>query len=163
MLYTIIFALLFLGETFSAAKAIGAILIFFSVILVSATKELRGINKGTFYALAAAFFWGTAFANDAYILRSVDTISYAVLAFLLPALPFLIIRPRLLLELKPMWQKGLFMKMLLLCAVYSIATLSDYYALSSGGNASQVSPTLETSIILTVILAAVFLDEKNNL
>ena len=62
-----------------------------------------------------------------------------------------------------MWQKGLFMKMLLLCAVYSIATLSDYYALSSGGNASQVSPTLETSIILTVILAAVFLDEKNNL
>ena len=62
-----------------------------------------------------------------------------------------------------MWKKGALLKMFLLCAVYSIATLADYYALSSGGNASQVSPTLQTSIILTVILAAIFLGEKNDL
>jgi drug/metabolite transporter (DMT)-like permease len=163
VIWTITAAFIFLGEEFSAAKATGTILIFLGVVLVSADKKIKGFDKGTMYALGAAFFWGTAFANDAYILRYSDTISYAALAFLLPALPFIIVRPKMLFELKPLLHKKAALKIVCLCIVYSVATLADYYALAVGGNASQVSPTLQTSIILTVLLAAAILGEKNSL
>ena len=161
--WTIVVALVFLGESFNLSKIVGTLLILGGVILVSLNEKFSGIGKGVIYGLAAAFFWGVAFANDAYVLRYSESISYSFLAFLLPVIPLLAIRPKLPAELKPMLKGNTLLKMVSLCFVYAFATLADYYALHIGGLATQVSPALQTSIIVTVLLAAVFLGEKKNL
>lgn len=46
--------------------------------------------------------------------------------------------------------------------IYSIGTITFYTALGKGALLSQVSVIMKINIILTVLLAAIFLKEKDN-
>lgn len=162
-LWTIGAALLFLGETFNTPKVIGTILVLFSILYVSAEKKRIRLNRGHIFALLAAFCIGIGFVNDAYILRSADAISYGALAFIFPAFLTLMVFPRSALKLKYYLDLGMLTKIFLLGIFYSIGLIASYSAYKAGGNASQIIPIGQSVVIATVILAALFLGEREKL
>lgn len=153
-------AILFLGETFNINKVIGTGLILFSVLFVSITKKEIKFNKGHLYAILAAFCIGIGFVNDSYILRQSDAISYGALAFILPAFLTAIVFPSSTLKLRSYLSLGILIKILLLGVFYSIGLVTSYLAYKAGGNASQIVPIGQSVVILTVILAVLFLGER---
>lgn len=157
--WIIIFAVLFLGEIFTAAKLLGTLLIFASIFLVSYKKGMK-LKKGSIYALAFAFFFGIAITNDAFIIQRSDVPSYLVFGFLLPNFVILAYKPSAVKKMKIFLNRKLFTRMLLMSLFYSISAISFYLAYQSGGDISQVAPINQSVVIVTVILAAIFLKER---
>ena len=58
---------------------------------------------------------------------------------------------------KSVWRLGI------LSFFYTIQGITYYLAFQTGAPISQLSPILRSSVVLTVILAAVFLNERSNL
>jgi drug/metabolite transporter (DMT)-like permease len=163
-LWVVIAALIFLGESFSVSKAIGAALILLGVIVVSFHKNIfTSINRGDLYALAAAICYGLAFANDALILREADALSYTSLAFLLPGLLILAVRPKLLRNLRSLLKPSVLFKMSIFAIFYSASAITVYLAYQQGGDAAQLGFISQSVAILTVILAVIFLGEREHL
>jgi len=162
-LWTIVVALIFLGESFDLVKILGVILVLGSVVFVSLKREVMRFNKGILYALGSAFCCGVAFANDTFILRQSDVFSYTTLAFLFPGLFILVIQPRILTEMKALLSTPVLLKMALLGLFFSSSTIAIYLAYQEGGTASQLAPISQSVVILTVLLATIFLNERGQL
>ncbi len=163
VLWTIAGAMLLLGESFNLQKAVGVFLIIFAVIFVSYKKKRMKLNCGHWYAILAGFCLGIGFVNDAYILQHSDAMSYGAIVFILPLVLTLIVYSSSLNKLKKEVTVKLLFKNLLLGVVYSIGVISSYLAYQNGGNASQIVPIGQSVVIITVILAAIFLGERNSL
>lgn len=161
--WTILTAVIFLGETFGLQQIFGTGLILLAVLLVSYKKNGLSFHKGTVYLLLAALFSGIAFANDNYALRQVETFSYAAISFSLATLIILFARVSLVPKLNSFLQPSLLIKMLLMCLFYSAFSLAIYLAYKAGGNASQLGPILQSRVILTILLATLLLKERENL
>lgn len=162
-LWTILVALLFLGEPFNLSKIVGTILILFSVVFVSLKKKGIKLQKGHWYAFGAAFCIGVGLANDAYILRTSDAFTYGALAFILPGILTMLVSPSSTMKLKNYLNIKLISKILLLSVFYCIGFISIYIAYQKGGAASQIAPIGQSVVVLTVLLAALFLKERDNL
>lgn len=162
-IWTIAVALLFLGESFNLPKTLGTILILFAVIFVSFKKKRIRLQKGHLFALAAAFCIGVGLANDAFILGHSDALSYGALAFILPGILTLFVFPSSTKKLKTYLNLKLLSKILLLSVFYCIGFISIYIAYQKGGAASQIAPIGQSVVVLTVLLAALFLKERDNL
>lgn len=164
VLITIITAILFLGESFSFQKGIGTVLILAAVILVSVTKSKFVFDRGVIYALAMALCFGLAVTNDAFILgNGVDAVSYTAIMFLLPGIVLLIARPRALTRMGHFLQPKVLRRMLLMCAFYSVAAVSFFIAIEKGADASQIAPINQAQVVMTVLLAAIILKERDYL
>ncbi len=162
-LWTIAVALFFLGESLSPLKIIGTILILFSVVYISIKKRGIKLKAGHLYALAAAFCIGIGFANDSFVLRTADAFTYGALAFILPGILTLIVFPKSAMKINNYLRLGLLFKILLLGIFYSVGFVSLYLAYQSGGNASQIAPVGQSVVVVTIVLAALFLGERDNL
>lgn len=160
---TIVSAVLLLHESFSLQKGIGAILILASIFII--TKKIGKItfNKGFFYALGMAVCYGLAITNDTFLLSKVNVYSFTALGFLLPGIFLIIVKPKKLLELSEFFKARVFGKLLVMTSFYAAAAVAFYLAISNGGEASQVTPILQASVIVTVILAVIFLKERDSL
>lgn len=162
-LWAIIIALLFLGESFNLVKVVGIVLILGGVILVSLKKKAIKLKRGDFYVLGSALCFGVAFANDAFILRQSDVLSYATLAFLLPGLLILAVKPKATKEIKLFLKPYILLRMAILAIFSSTSAITIYLAYQQGGAASQLAAITQSAVILTVILAAIFLQERSHL
>jgi len=162
-LWTIVVALVFLGESFNLVKVIGIGLILGGIILVSLRKEAIRFKKGDLYLLGSAFCIGVAFANDTFILRQSDALSYASLAFLLPGLLILAMKPKAIKDIKLFLKPHVLLRMAILVIFYSTSAITVYLAYQQGGAASQLAAIAQSAVILTVILAAIFLRERSHL
>lgn len=163
VLWTIAAALLFLGETFNLSKTMGTALILFSVIFVSYRKKRIKFCRGHWYAILAGFCLGIGFVNDSYILRQADAISYGAIVFILPLVLTLVVYSSYLPKLKKEVTPKLLVKNLFLGIFYSVGLIASFLAYQSGGTASQIVPIGQSVVIVTVILAALFIGERDNL
>lgn len=161
--WTIIGAIIFLGESFLTTQALGAILIFTSVVLVSWSKKLFSIQGGEIQGLLAGALFGLGFINDAYILQSFDSTTYLILAFILPAIALTIAFPKSTKKMKPLLRRGNFAKMAILSVLYAISGITFFAAYALGRNAAQLSALDQLATIVTVVLAIIFLKEKAHL
>lgn len=161
--WTIIVALTFLGESFNPVKVLGIGLILGGIVLVSLRKEAARFNKGDLYVLGSALCFGVAFANDTFILRQSDALSYTALAFLLPGLLILAMKPGAIKDTRLFLKPYVLLRMTILVFFSSIATITAYLAYQQGGAASQLAAITQSAVILTVILAAIFLRERSHL
>lgn len=164
-LWTIIGALFFLQESFTSLQFIGSLLVLLAIILVNYTKRGIAFNQGTIYALLFAIFFGIALVNDKYILNvsPADALSYTTIAFALPALIMIIIRPFVFKKMKVFLQPKILKNMLIMSFLYSVSAAAFFIALDSGANASQLGAINKSSVIVTIILAALFLKERGHL
>jgi len=161
--WAIVGGILFLGESFSLVKVVGSIIIFGSVVLASGKNFKISFGKSNIYILVSSFCFGLGLVNDRFILQSSDPLSYLAIAFFLPGIFLAIISPRSLQKVKVFFNRRKLINMFLLAVFYSISALATYLAFKAGGNASQVVPVTKSQIILTVILAAIFLGERDDL
>lgn len=162
-LWTIIAAVLFLGERFTTQQVFGTTLIISSVVMVTGGLKLKTLKNGHAYALLAGLAFGLAFANDAFILRNFDVPSYLSLAFIIPALAVLAIKPGSIQKMKPLLEKAKLAKLLLLGIFYAISAITVFLAYQVGRNAAQIAPLNQTSTIITVLFGIIFLKESAQL
>ncbi|MDP3093399.1 MAG: EamA family transporter [bacterium] len=159
---TIAASAFFLNESLTAQRLLGTALIIISIILVSELKDFS-INKGALYALIAAILGGLAVVNDAYLMKFSDPTSYTVIGFLLPGLLLSLLYPSSLKKLKGLLKPKPAKTMFLLAFVWAVSAIAFNTAIGKGALASQISPISQSKVILTVLLAVIFLKEKGNL
>ena len=160
---TIISAIFFLHDVFNHIRLIGVILILFSVILVTYNPKKMRLNKGVFYAIASSVCMGLAIVNDVFLFKRSDLFSLLVVGWLTPALFLVLIRPQAISKMKYFLKWNNLKKMLLLTFFYVVGGTSYYFAITIGGQTSQVSPISQATIIVTIIFAAIFLKERDHL
>ncbi|MBI3486239.1 EamA family transporter [Candidatus Daviesbacteria bacterium] len=159
----ILSATLLLREHFSLVNIIGTIIIISAVIFVSYKKGLFKFNQGYLYAFGYSLFAGFGITNDAFLTRNSEPLSYLTIAFALPGIVILIGSFKKIKIAKAIYNFTWAKNMLLLTFFYVFAAIAWFLSISSGGQASQITPINQSSIILTIILAVIFLKERENL
>ena len=162
--WSVITALIFLGEKLSVPNIFGIIAIILGVVIVNYQKTTWELKTGHLYAIIAAFMFGTAFTNDALILNHFHSVPpYVFLAFILPAVAIFLYRPSLVNNLPHYFSKGTIGKLFFTAAIYALSAIAIYTAYKVGGKASIITPIQQTNVIITVILSYFLLGEKDKL
>jgi len=162
-LISIPLGIVFLKEILTLKLVIGAMLILFSVIIVSYENASFSSKKGVLFALIAAVCAGIAVVNETVILKTYDSFSYTGIISFLPGVILLFVFPhktRLLLKTK--YQQQFIKTMLVLSFVYVIQAITYYLALENKAPISILSPFFRSSVVLTIFLAFIFLKEKTD-
>jgi len=163
-IWSVITALIVLGEELTINKIIGVILVILGIIVINYSKTKWQINKGHVLALFGALFAGVSFINDVFILKHFKSISsYMIIAFTFPAILTFFYRPNLINKISFILNKKNLLNLLVCGFLYSLGTFAIFEAYNQGGEASLISPISQTSIIFTVIFGYFFLKEKDKL
>lgn len=159
---SILGGVIFLHEIFTPKEFLGTILIIISVLMVQNKLGLSG-NKGLVYAILGTSCYALAVVSDTYILKRYDAVSYAVVISLLPGIALFLAKPSVITKFKNFVSQKYLKNIFIFGFFYSMQAIGYYSALNMGANVSQVSPIFKSSIILTIILAVIFLKEKEKL
>jgi uncharacterized membrane protein len=160
-LVAILGGVLLLGEHIGIKQGIGIILIFSAVFLVQ-KRHTVSKNKGALYAIVGACLYGLALISDTFVLRTYDAVSYVVVTSFVPGILLLIAYPKTIRRIHTYFTKSM-KDVLIYGFFYSIQAISYYAALHYGANLSQMAPFFKAEVLLTVLLAAIFLKEKKHL
>lgn len=161
-LVTMLCAYLLLGERLGLWQYLGAALILAAILLIAAQGKKNSFSRGAWFALLATSLFSFAVITDVLIIRVYDAISFAAMMSILPGIALLFLFPRSARTL-PQAVKKINKNLLLYALLYSAGVISFYAALGTGAMLSQVSVVARANIILTVIMAAVFLREQHHL
>ena len=161
--FTIFLGVLVLGETLGVAAIVGTLLTLVSIVIVSSEKLSFSSKEGVIYALLGSACAGSAVVNDAIILRTYEAFSYTTIMSFLPGVVLVILFSKHLHGLRKLLNKTTLSLMALFCFLYSVQAITFYLAYGAGAPIAQLSPFTKSSIVLTVILAAIFLNERKNM
>lgn len=161
-LITIAVSIVFLSAAFTGQMLLGTILILGSIFLITNLKEGLKFNKGVLYAFAMAFFCGLAVVFDSVNLKNIDPISYLAIINFLIGILILLAFPKKIKQIKIFKDRTFLKKILLLCVFNTAQAVAYYFALSIGP-AAQIAPIGQSQIIITIILGALILRERDHL
>lgn len=160
---TIIASVIFLGEAFSVGNILGAILIGVATLLVIDMRNGFKFNKGVWYTFVAALLAGLAIVADSANVQQYNVLAYSTFSNLLSGFFILAFYPKSLQQWKSFVQPSFLIKMLPLSVLSATQGILYLFALTYGGNTAQVGTIRQASVILTVLLAVVFLNERSKL
>lgn len=155
---------LFLNETLSINMIFGVLMILTSIIILSWNNFKKvNFNRGFMFVIIASILAGSAGVVEVIPTRNSDVLSFLVLGYLLPGifvyLVYLVKNKRVFINLK-----NVNLKYISLLAIFSIiANIPFYFAIKFNGQISQILAINKTSIIFTILLAAIILNERSNL
>lgn len=162
-LWTIMGAVVLLGESFSLRHFVGTVLVMMSLLIVFKTsKKFQLFGYGQTLCLLAAAMFGLAFVNDAYVLQHIDVNYYVSMAFILPAVGLFVLNPKARSEMLIFLKKEQLKKMLVIGVLYAISAVTIFTAYTVGQNAAVISVINKSSSLLIVLAGIVFLNEKEN-
>ncbi len=162
-MWTVLTAVIFLHEGLSWVKLFGVIIVVLGVVIVSFRQTKWKLNQGHVLTLLAAFLFGSAFTNDAFLTTEFPNIpSYLALSFSLPAFFLMLIYPRSIVKTKVFLHKERLLKMLAMGVLWGAAAVTIFMAYEAGGTVTQIGPLGQISTILTVLLGITFLKEREN-
>lgn len=163
-LFTILASSVLLRELLTPQQFIGALFIFFSVVLVSLESAKKIIfTKGDALALFAAMGYGFANTNDRYLLQYFDVYPFMTISFLAPSLFTALVYLKELKYVSMFIQPTMLRKILVLCLVYAFAAITFFMALKTTPSSSQVAALNLMSVVITVVLSIVLLKERKNI
>lgn len=154
---------IFLGERLNGKQFIGLGLILVSVIAVNLKKNKFKFNLGALYSLAGATLYGLALTNDTYIVRSFDAVSYVPIMSFMPGVVLSIMFLGSFKKITKDLRKSINKDLMIFCVLYGIQAVTFYLALTGGATASQLGSFVKIQVVLNVILATIFLKERDNL
>lgn len=160
-IFAMTLGLLILNETLTSNMLLGTLLIAISIWLLYNQQSKFTSSKGIIFALISAACSGIAVVNDAILLQTFDAYTYTVVMSFLPAVVLILLFPRKSTQVKPLMQTHTLKVMCVFCLFYAIQAITYYLAYEFGAPISKLSPITKSSIILTVILAAIFLNERD--
>ncbi len=161
VIVTIIISFFFLHERLTIMQLTGAALVLLAILLVKYERRTFKINKGTGFALLGTACYGLAVTFDAFMLKSFDVFSYIPIMSFLPGVLLIIMYPKkipvLFGEIKKI--NG---NLIIYSFLYVVGALSFYVPIHNGTLVSQMSVVGRVTIVLTVVLAAIFLKERSH-
>ncbi|HEX8964950.1 MAG TPA: EamA family transporter [Patescibacteria group bacterium] len=163
VLFTVLVAVLFLSESFVLKEIIGTIFIFSGIVIVSLKSNKIHLQKGDFYALIAAVFFGLANANAKFLLHSLAVYPYMAYVFFAPPILLGIIYPKELQYISHFLEKKNFIKMFWVSLFWALANICFFEAVKRTPSISILSAIQLTSVVVTVILSIIFLKERKNI
>jgi drug/metabolite transporter (DMT)-like permease len=165
VVWTIAVATAFLGEGLAAIQVIGALIILSASTLVLWSQRSKSSQAMTGFVLAGSFaaVYGAATVVDRVLFQMVDVISYLGVALLVQGLVIGLIYRHRMRKVSQLFnrQNAIPFAGDVLFFVPSIVLLLE--AVKRTDNVSLLSALLPLSIILSVVLAAVFLRERNHM
>ncbi len=161
-LVTIIVAFFFLSERLTGIQWIGAVLILIAIVLVKFERRNFRYNKGVLYALLGTSCYGLAIVFDGYNLKFYDAISYLPVMSFIPGVLLLLAFPRHVPKIISQ-VRTININLVIYSLLYVISAETFYLPIQQGTLVSQMSSVGRVSIILTVILAMIFLKERSHL
>ncbi len=162
-LVTVTLGILVLHESVTIHTSIGILLILLAVGIVSSEKLSFSSKLGILFTLISASCSGIAVINDAIILKSYEAFSYTAVMSILPGILLLVLFPQHLKKVPVFSSKKFVLTMMIFTFFYTIQAITYYLAFQYGAPASQLSPLIRTSVVLTVIFAAIFLKERSHI
>ena len=156
----IIASILFLHESFSLMKALGTVIIVIATLLVTNPKGGFKFNKGVLYTFLMVLFGGIALVIDSFNVKHYDPIFYNAIQNLLSGLFLLLIAPKALKDWRHFLKPNFLVRMLPLVLFSTIQGITYLIALVTPGVTAQTGVMRQSTVILTVILAVVFLGER---
>ena len=159
---TLVTAYIFLGERLNLQQLVGVVFVLISVSIISLKKGLK-FNKGVLFSILGTSFYGLAVTNDVYVLRHFDALSYTPIMSLLPGIFILLLKPSSIISIIETIRKPLMKPLILYCFFYGIQAITYYAALENGALASRTTVIYKSEIFITVMLAAIFLNERSNM
>ena len=160
-IWIMILGIALLQESLTILQVLGTVLIFLSVGLL--VKRIGTVfqEKGVWLGLLTGLLFGIATAAWSYVGRYTDTLSWAAISFVVTALVTFLVRPKSIKKIKPLLKSKVLLILIVLAVFYGIGSLAMLYAYKEGTFA-LVSPLRQTGIIVTVLLALVFLPTERN-
>lgn len=160
---TIIAAIILFHESFGILKIIGTVVILIATLLVINQKGKFKFNEGILYVLGVALFSGLGIITDSFSVKHFDAVFYNTITNFLIVPILLAFRPRALKEWTHFFKPNFLIRMIPL-GIFSTAQAIFYlYSLTSEGNTSQIAAIRQSQLIVTVLLAIIFLHERSNL
>ena len=160
---SIILGVIFLKEILTLPIVFGFILILGAILIIYSGRLSFKSKNGVIFSLLTALLSGTAVVNDAFILKTYEAFSFTAVMSFLPGIILALTFPKEIKNAFGFLKKKEFHLMLILTFFYSIQAVSYYLSYQSGAPISTLATLTKASIVLTVILAAVFLKERSNL
>ena len=160
-IWIMLFGIVLFHESLTMLQIIGVILIFGSIgILFKNIRSLK-IDKGTALGLLTGLLFGIAITSWSYVGRHTDGLSWAAISFVGTALVAYFVRPKSIHKMRTLLKTKIFTKLIILAVFYAIGSLAMLFAYKEG-TFSIVTPLRQTSIIVTVLLALLFIAKERN-
>lgn len=161
-LWTMAASLFLFDDRITGGQLLGVMLLLVSVAILVERKQSWRLSRGIWLGLLTAALFGLATAGWAYVGRHADAPSWTAISFLGPAMLVLLMRPRAAIKLRPFLQKELMKRMLALGIIFSVSAVSSLLAYRDG-NVNVIAALQQTGVIVTTLLAVVFLHERTHL
>jgi len=161
--WNVVGASIFLHEIITIQKIIGTLIILIGIAVTMYVDKKIKINKGIFFTLAAALLFGLTDINGYYILQTMDASNYQIYFYLLPVFALLLIQPSSIKKLSYYLKYDRALKVTALAIFDTLGMLALFFAYQVGGKASVIGPLSATKVIVTVVLAIIFLKERDNI
>lgn len=152
---------LVLHEALHLSDVIGSIIIMASVFMLIERKNRKlHLEKSIVMGLLVGLIFGAAMSMWVYIGKHSDLLTWTMLSFFGTPLIFLAVKPRIAQKAKHFFTGKLLPRMLILGIVWAVDNLASLAAYQRG-NVSIIAPLLQTSAILSVLIAIIFLGERS--
>ena len=154
---------IFLHESLTVSKILGTILIILSIFTVTEFSKHKKItwHKGHLYTLLSASAFGAVFASESYVASQIGVLQDLLVGFFLPGIIVLALKPRALNRVKELLNRGYLSKILSFSILYLLGAITVFGAYVQGGDAGKIYGISNSTVIVTVVLAAIFLGEKD--
>jgi drug/metabolite transporter (DMT)-like permease len=160
---TVVISILFLKDKFLPINILGLVFVLSGAILVSWKSQKFALSKGEIFALLSGVCLGAEMANDAFIVRGFDVPTYLFFALMIPGTITWMFYFRKTKDLKNLFQKSQIKVFGAATIFYAISVVAVFLSYQIGRNMARISSIYASSIILTVILAIIFLKERKKL
>lgn len=166
LLWSTLLSILFLGSQFTFKQFVGILILFIAILTVQYTKSKdRTINAGILYVFMSTFLFAVFQTTSAELAKTISACTYLVLAYLGSSL---IVGAIYYGRLKKDSQflktnaRKLLNPMLFACVTSILYFVFSYFAYKSAPDRGIVVVLLTSQVILSVILAIIFLKERKN-
>lgn len=162
-LFTILASSFLLKESLTLQQFGGTLFILAGITLVNVGTKTFTFGKKEFFVLIAAICFGFGLTNDRILLKSFTVYPYAFINLLFPTIFLGLFNISRVKEFSLFFQTNFFGKMTLMSFLYAISVVTFFSALQKSSNSSQISAIGTISVVVTVILAIIFLKERENM
>ena len=163
ILVSIAAAYIVLGEHITLLQGLGAI-VMIAAIIVALSRHFEWkweswMGNALLYALCS----GLVFVGDAKIVsQASDVISYMALAFLVPGLVTVALKPKIVPDMVRIARSQQIFTLTAFSISYGFMAVTLWLAYQYGATASQIAPLRQSAVIITVLFAMVFLHERTH-
>ena len=158
-IWIMLLGILLFNENLTGLQILGSLLIFVGVGFTIKNIRSLSFDKGTLLGLLTGLIFGIAITAWSYVGRHTDGLSWAATSFIGASLVACLVRPQTIKHIRPLLNKRILKTLILLGIFYGIGSLTMLFAYKEGTFA-VVSPLRQTSIIVTTLLALLFLSQE---